>query len=260
MSYKFTLDHTLDIKDIHDIISIDIVPNTIVNLEADYVNINGDVKINGTCLTFYLEEQEFDELIPMDITLPKNSDFAEIKAEIVNFDYTVVNRKSLTLKLEIILNGYIFEEKTLREETDSSKTKEVLDAEVEEVMDAKIEELRDESNFENESAMLEESVSVEIVEEPIMEVEHDLSEVMHVDGTEEVVNVIDEDDVYDSVAGQFADGECVIKMIYVRDESETLQGILDKYEISQDNVWNLTSFAGGVAVGDCVMIKYAKPI
>ena len=64
--------------------------------------------------------------------------------------------------------------------------------------------------------------------------------------------------VADSVARQFADGETTIKMVYIDHEEETLGGVLDRYEATLDDVWNLDELAGGVTVGDCVMLRYEK--
>jgi len=110
MNYKFDLDHMLAIANIHEMITIDIKPETTsIALETD-VKIHGYLKFNGSYLTPTLDEEGFDGQIPIDITLPLLPTSASIDPEISKFDYLVKKGESLTLKIEITLKGYPVDE------------------------------------------------------------------------------------------------------------------------------------------------------
>ena len=107
MSYKFNLDHTLAIADIHDMITIDIKPETRCSVTGGDVEIHGYLTFRGSYLTPELGEAPFEGSVPLDITLPYLGGVPDIRPEVVAFDYLVDNKKSLTLNLEIALKGYV---------------------------------------------------------------------------------------------------------------------------------------------------------
>ena len=106
MSYKFNLDHTVAIADIHDMITIDIKPETRCEVRGGDVTIHGYLTFRGSYLTPDLGEAPFQGNIPLDITLPYLGGEPNVQPEIMSFDYRVANRESLTLNLEVTLNGY----------------------------------------------------------------------------------------------------------------------------------------------------------
>ena len=106
MSYKFNLDHTLAIADIHDMITIDIKPETRCSVTGGDIEIHGYLTFRGSYLTPDLEEAPFEGSVPLDITLPYLGGAPDVKPEIVSFDYDVENKKTLTLNLEVSLRGY----------------------------------------------------------------------------------------------------------------------------------------------------------
>jgi len=106
MSYKFNLDHTLAIADIHDMITIDIKPETRCSITGGDVEIHGYLTFRGSYLTPELGEAPFEGSVPLDITLPYLGGAPDIRPEVVSFDYRVENKKSLTLNLEVALKGY----------------------------------------------------------------------------------------------------------------------------------------------------------
>ena len=465
MSYKFNLDHTLAIADIHDMITIDINPKTRCSVTGGDLEIYGYLTFHGSYLTSELGEAPFEGRIPLDITLPYLDGASEVHPEVVSFDYRVENEESLTLSFEITLKDYniskiskevIVEEPRYEDaiiepfdfattvSTDKSATmyqesqpnvlvieEEACEGVVEAVekvsipysplmeikeCDVRIEEIdfkektsttikeeiipvtkeeeyrvhsevdTNEEKFAKEKVQIEEKVipvtkeeeyrvhsevdnnekrftkeEVSIgekvipvtkeeehrvhsevdsneekvtkekiqIEEEIIPITKEEEYRVHseVDNNEEKVTkekvqieevevrvlpkitdseailmeelftvkremiveektqprgevacdkdvlgavvemeaeTISEDDAFlsvaDSVARQFADGETTIKMIYVGHESETLGGVLERYSATLDDVWNLSELAGGVTVGDCVMLRYEKSI
>ena len=455
MSYKFNLDHTLAIGDIHDMITIDIKPQTRCTVTGGDIEIHGFLTFNGTYLTSELEEAPFEGSVPLDITLPYVGGAPDVKPEIVSFDYRVDNKKALTLTLDVALSGYgeksrvpevmdawidpiveepVYEEAVIAPFSETqvpvsevhveaaeiapfptfdglapvaTVEEEVCEVPVEEVppvlsgvneqlvetlppmeenvwatvneeipysplvdlvdpvgggvpvVDAAridpIEFVLEEPLVTSEPAVIAPSVEavalpvadvpapvVEIVKEtvapeevpvvgdecleepdlildtfeapqtPIPEPVHEIAPTPEVRlstsaaalmdelfamkrGTafkekqvvparnepdvivpESVAVVVDEvvetpvapevepapvvlvNDGGDSVARQFADGNTVIKMVYVANESQTLGGLLEAHGASLDDVWNLEALADGVTVGDCVMLRYEK--
>jgi hypothetical protein len=106
MSYKFTLDHSLAIENIHDMITIDIKPDTRCSITGSEIEIHGYLTFNGSYLTDELGEERFKGSIPLDITLPYLDGVANVYPEVVSFDYRIAGGESLTLNLEILLKGY----------------------------------------------------------------------------------------------------------------------------------------------------------
>ena len=106
MSYKFNLDHTLSVADIHDMITIDIKPETRSVVVNGDIEITGYLAFRGSYLTPELSEELFEGYIPVDINLPYRGGASVVTPEIVGFDYRVSNKESLTLKLEVALSGY----------------------------------------------------------------------------------------------------------------------------------------------------------
>ena len=363
MSYKFNLDHTLAIADIHDMITIDIKPETRCSVSGGDVAIHGYLTFRGSYLTPDLGEAPFEGNIPLDITLPYLGGAPDVHPEIISFDYRVANKESLTLNLEVALNGYyvnepsekvmdawvdpVVEEPTYEEAviepfdfsvtapieavvpssvdlppttetvlaTTEDRRLEVVEEELELPVEAvedevetipysplvevenravEIEDIQFEASVPEiavEEAVMEEVVPVvevpetrvtpkvsdsaaalmeelfamkrgtafkekeAVQEEVVIEIE-DLSEVEEVE-----VEIVERPLVTaDSIAGQFADGETTIKMVYVGHESETLGGVLERYTATLDDVWNLSELDAGVEVGDCVMLRYEKSI
>ena len=412
MSYKFSLDHTLAIADIHDMITIDIEPKTRCTVTGGDVEIHGYLTFDGSYLTPELGEESFEGRIPLDITLPYLDGSSDVRPEVVSFDYRVENKESLTLTIEVALNGYnvgqaheksedtwarpiveepVYEDAViepfdlpttvptkdsaiepknpypisentvvLNEDTCEDYCEDVLGLPenvcehicekelgldddycenilgldddiceknvvveknklVEKAKKAKKELIKtvdmvpysplvstreddtciEEIKFENldpvaEEGTVEETVPVEeeiseriplrvtdseaTLMEELFEVERKMDDLEKEQILEEVAldsevmrTVVDIEDaimveeekpvvVADSVARQFADGETTIKMVYVGHESETLGGVLERYSATLDDVWNLSALAGGVAVGDCVMLRYEKSV
>lgn len=106
MSYKFNLDHTLSLAKIHDMITIDIKPETHCAIVGEDVELTGNLRFSGSYLTTELGESAFEGTIPLDITLPYNGGNPEISPEIIGFDYKIGDRDALTLQLEMTLRGY----------------------------------------------------------------------------------------------------------------------------------------------------------
>ena len=366
MSYKFDLNHTLAIADIHDMITIDIKPETRCAVAGGDVEIHGYLTFRGSYLTSELGEAPFEGSVPLDITLPYLGGAPDIKPEVVSFDYRVDNKKSLTLNLEVALAGYgestrdtvmdawidpivdepVYEqaviepfdlatthtlEDTPPSEEDESRhddeiilTEQILEIEPatsrvnfeethqdEASLDVAVEIHEEEIPYsplveikEPEITTRIDSIVAPIVESPVDEViatEKELprmsesasalmdelfalkrgtafKEQMHqevepeVEVIEQAVREIEETEAVvvetefatlemsDSVARQFADGNTTIKMIYVEDEMDTLGGVLERFEATLDDVWNLEALADGVSVGDCVMLRYEKTI
>jgi len=358
MSYKFTLDHTLAIENIHDMITIDIKPDTRCGITGRDVEIHGYLTFSGSYLTDELGEERFEGAIPLDITLPYLGGAPDIQPEIASFDYRVTGGESLTLNLEVLLNGYeakasagdarpdvmdawiepvvpepVIEEAVIEpfnisppvnESADTLASVEKEDALVDRVGFMAEEEPVDEEQIpysplvEIEERMVEieeiefstprseelpiemvneesESVQEEVIipvveeegrapkmtntaaalmnelfamkrgtafkeqEEVPMEEEGVREEAIDVEAIEEA-EVAEPPVIFDSVARQFSDGASTIKMVYVRHESETLGGVLERHSVTMDDVWNLPELTDGVGVGDCIMIKYEKPI
>ena len=115
MSYKFSLDHTLSVADIHDMITVDIKPETRCTVVNGDVAINGYLAFRGTYLTPELSESPFEGYIPVDISLPYRGGNPDVTPEIVGFDYKVDSRESLTLNLKIELAGYSVDEPRVEE-------------------------------------------------------------------------------------------------------------------------------------------------
>lgn len=106
MSYSFNWECTLPISNIQDIISINMVPNTTVHDEGDYLSVRGQILIDGEYTTTYGNQSTFSEYIPIDITLPNNGRGGEITSDITNFDYDVKDGNNLFLTLNLNLEGY----------------------------------------------------------------------------------------------------------------------------------------------------------
>jgi len=106
MSYKFTLDHKLELENIHDMITIDMQPATECVVSKDTIQMTGHFSFEGTFLTVELEEAPFEGVIPIDITLPYFGGATDVRLEMVTFDYHVVNKASLSLKFDMIILGY----------------------------------------------------------------------------------------------------------------------------------------------------------
>ena len=106
MSYSFNWDCTLPIKNIEDIVSINIVPETIVYDEGDYLSLRGQVCIDGEYVSSTKEQFLFNECIPLDITLPNNDRTTNIKIDVENFDYTIEDGNRLCLNIRLCIAGY----------------------------------------------------------------------------------------------------------------------------------------------------------
>lgn len=106
MSYSFNWDCTLPIKNIEDIVSINIVPETTVYDEGDYLSLRGQVCIDGEYLSSTKEQFIFNECIPLDITLPNNDRTTNIKIDVENFDYTIEEGNRLCLNIRLCIAGY----------------------------------------------------------------------------------------------------------------------------------------------------------
>lgn len=110
MSYKFNIDHSIPISDLHDMISIDIYPETRSIINGPNIEIHGYLTFVGSYLTNTLGEAGFEGSMPIDITLPYRGGSAEISPEISAFDYSINENDSLFLGLEINLSGYEYSE------------------------------------------------------------------------------------------------------------------------------------------------------
>ncbi|WP_195932126.1 hypothetical protein [Turicibacter sanguinis] len=106
MSYSFNWDCTLPIKNIEDIVSINIVPETNVYDEGDYLSLRGQVCIDGEYVSSTKEQFLFNECIPLDITLPNNDRTTNIKIDVENFDYTIEDGNRLCLNIRLCIAGY----------------------------------------------------------------------------------------------------------------------------------------------------------
>jgi len=352
MSYKFNLDHTLVIANIHDMITIDIKPETRCVIKDGDVEVQGYLTFRGSYLTSELNEALFEGQMPLDITLPYVGGAPDVQPEVISFDYRVDNKESLTLNLEVVLNGYtadetdelvidarvgpVYEEAVIEPfnfdvataapyETDineeSCSLSEATVAteadrceEVEEVLTPIEKEEGSSMPADSDAiaysplvAMREQDVEIEEVEEVIPVVKEqtervapkitdsaaalmeelfamkrgipfkaqeqtreavateveipvvtDKAVLLEAETEESMPEVAKRVTIADSVARQFADGETTIKMVYVGNERETLGGVLERYEATLDDVWNLEALADGVAVGDCIMLRYEQ--
>ena len=106
MSYNLPLEHKLLFDNIHDMITIDMKPVTNCSLMRDSMHVTGYLEFAGTFLTVELGEEAFNGIIPVDITLPYFGGSSDVRLEITGFDYDVVNKESLTLRLEVEIVGY----------------------------------------------------------------------------------------------------------------------------------------------------------
>ena len=372
MSYKFNLDHTLTIGDIHDMITIDIKPETRCTITGGDIEIHGYLTFQGSYLTPDLEQAPFEGSVPLDITLPYLGGAPDVYPEVVTFDYQVANKESLTLNLEMALRGYpafkeeekvmdawlddtaseiVYEEAVIepfdfattglqeahvpmtddfphidehvmscpdhnfgdvvvderttpvREEEKASEEqipysplvdiKDEKTVEIENIPFGEIKDVeksdepaintqpveqksrilpekpvrKDAPLTESAAALMDElfamkrGTAFKEKEAPAMMVESDSVDELtsgHDEGAE-VVDVNEPfDQVSDSVARQFSDGNVVIKMVYVADEAHTLGSVLTQHDATLDDVWNLENLADGLTVGDCVMLRYEK--
>jgi len=364
MSYKFNLDHTLAIANIHDMITIDIKPETRCVIKDGDVEVQGYLTFRGSYLTSELNEALFEGQMPLDITLPYVGGAPDVQPEVISFDYRVDNKEALTLNLEVVLNGYtadetdelvidaridpVYEEVVIEpfnfdvstatpyeadinEESCSLSEATVVTEEerCEEVAKALTPTAKEEGleapvhidaipysplvAMQEQDLTIEETqpeeLPLEVVEEerPIVEeaservapkitdsaaalmeelfamkrgipfkeqeeirevtttqedipIATDEAIVLEVEAEEGVPEVVKPVAIADSVARQFADGETTIKMVYVGHENQTLGGVLERYEATLDDVWNLEALADGVAVGDCIMLRYEQTI
>jgi hypothetical protein len=86
-----------------------------------------------------------------------------------------------------------------------------------------------------------------------VEIEVESETVVAEETNEETVHSIND------IARQFADGAATIKMVYVGEE-DTLGSVLERYQASLDDVWNLSELTEGLDTGDCVMIRYEQSV
>ena len=106
MSYSFNWDYTLPIENIHDIVSINIVPETKAYNEGDYLSIRGHILIEGEYVSSVGNQSDFSESIPLDITLPNTGRHGDIKVDVTNFDYEIEDDEKLCLELNLNIAGY----------------------------------------------------------------------------------------------------------------------------------------------------------
>ncbi len=106
MSYSFNWDCTLPIENIHDIVSINIVPETKAYNEGDYLSIRGHILIEGEYVSSVGNQSDFSESIPLDITLPNTGRHGDIKVDVTNFDYEIEDDEKLCLELNLNIVGY----------------------------------------------------------------------------------------------------------------------------------------------------------
>ncbi len=106
MSYSFNWDCTLPIENIHDIVSINIVPETKAYNEGDYLSIRGHILIEGEYVSSVGNQSDFSESIPLDITLPNTGRHGDIRVDVTNFDYEIENDEKLCLELNLSIDGY----------------------------------------------------------------------------------------------------------------------------------------------------------
>ena len=62
----------------------------------------------------------------------------------------------------------------------------------------------------------------------------------------------------DSIASQFADGESIIKIVFVQEEELTLTDLVTKYSVQEENVYNCNNLNFPLCQGDRVMINYGS--
>ena len=60
----------------------------------------------------------------------------------------------------------------------------------------------------------------------------------------------------DSIANQFADGESIIKIVFVQEEETTLTDLCTKYSVTEENIYNCENLTSTLCQGDRVMINY----
>ncbi|MCL1949230.1 MAG: hypothetical protein FWF59_05820 [Turicibacter sp.] len=108
MSYSFSWDCTLPISNIHDIVSINIEPETKNYNEGNYLSLRGKIAVKGTYVTNDRSTHPFSEDIPLDIILPNNGKSQNIRPELESYECEVKNGKELFLKVNLILQGYEF--------------------------------------------------------------------------------------------------------------------------------------------------------
>ncbi|HAX72709.1 MAG TPA: hypothetical protein DCY20_04230 [Firmicutes bacterium] len=106
MSYSFYWDCTLPIKNIKDIVNINIVPQTTSFDEGDYLSVRGYVAIDGEYVSHSGVQYLFNERIPLDISLPKEGRTGKIETDISNFDYSIYDNDKLYLNLNLTIEGY----------------------------------------------------------------------------------------------------------------------------------------------------------
>ncbi|MFR1836493.1 MAG: hypothetical protein ACLSXM_09655 [Turicibacter sanguinis] len=87
-------------------VSINIVPETNVYDEGDYLSLRGQVCIDGEYVSSTKEQFLFNECIPLDITLPNNDRTTNIKIDVENFDYTIEDGNRLCLNIRLCIAGY----------------------------------------------------------------------------------------------------------------------------------------------------------
>ena len=117
MSYKFSLDHTMLMADVHDMITIDIKPETRSTVVNGDIEITGYLAFRGSYLTPELSEELFEGYIPVDIMLPYRGGTPNVMLEVAGFDYQVESKESLTLNLIVGLIGYNHEASRVEVET-----------------------------------------------------------------------------------------------------------------------------------------------
>lgn len=413
MSYSFNWDCTLPIENIHDIVSINIVPETKAYNEGDYLSIRGHILIEGEYVSSVGNQSDFSESIPLDITLPNTGRHGNIKVDVTNFDYEIEDDEKLCLELNLSIVGYdldsipsLVEEvvetpaeqapvlftkeaaishSTLLEEEDddhhqstfidtddvsyldfddmamisnqeaielvedddderkeklTDKIKQLITSQpsipsqpiVEEVEDVIVQSEPEEVVVEVEP--VEEEVKTvtkpkpvmpiptvspvveESIEEMVIDVESDILEEEEILPfplkktsivEEEPVKTADKSDIFDmlyeldkeepegieieeasvveeevvtqsivtqqpvepvieqsqiaveyddSIANQFADGESIIKIVFVQEEETTLTDLCTKYSITEENIYNCENLTSTLCQGDRVMINY----
>ena len=353
MNETFDLTHTIEIADIHDMITVNIQPMTNCERTPDAVQINGHLDLRGTYLTEDLGEAPFETTIPVDLTLPLRVGGEEVEIDIRSFDYTVCNKESLTVKIDAALLGYdntaplVSVVPTIEEATFAASP-----------LDVALDDVANDATLQTKAAALDVSHVQEKTAEPVAIVKppkveptpmtyysppvpimrdvklpidhHDQTpradaapqetalktpedfpttpsevitpnrptvtetvlstpdvapalevrpdpitaepvetlfearkEEMTTAPTEEAITPTEEvvemtpgqPSIVNEIARQFSDGRATIKMVYVSSESETLNDILSRFEATLEDVWNLSRFENGIAVGDCVMIR-----
>lgn len=181
--------------------------------------ISGKYKINDISIN----EEVFEKVIPFDITLDDKYDMNKVQIDIDDFYYEIINDEYLRVHIDVLADNLVYEQKEIKQPKEEVKSE-----------PSDISELIEDNIFvQNQRAKEEEKVNINTSNIDKKELESNINENEKVVENKEVRN-----DIVNNLNVDFFSSEekYMTYKIHIVRETETIEQIKEKYNISQEEL------------------------